>query len=218
MVMDSQSVLYILSGATNLSGGRTSSWWGDRPSSAASCFIDDLASQKVVCIVSSLKPNPCCQWLFSEIGPWRWEESVWLGNDLAWTHLREEAGGLLFRGDWRLYPLCPHKGPGKRELIPMDSFPIFWHNALFYWRCWGHFTFIKVSSLHQMPVFSFQISQLCHRQRTNDSGRTKVTNVVSSWASLEDLACVCLCVGFSATTATPTEIQDIVIPSWLWFE
>lgn len=110
-------------------------------------------------------------------------------------------------------PLCPHKGLGGRELTHTDSFPTFWHNALFYSRCWGHFIFIKVSAVHQMPVVSFQSSQVCHRQRTNDSGRTKVTTIVSSWASLEYLVCVCLCVRFSGTTAAPTEIHDIVVPS-----
>lgn len=55
VVMDPQSVLQVLFGATNLLGGRSFSWWGERHLLGSSCWFDDLASSKVVYLVGSLK-------------------------------------------------------------------------------------------------------------------------------------------------------------------
>ena len=70
--------------------------------------------------------------------------------------------------------------PGERELTHMHNFPTFWHSPLVYATCWGNLIFIKLSTVHEVPVVSFHSGTLHSSETTRDSGGTRVTNAVSS--------------------------------------
>lgn len=152
------------------------------------------------------------------------------GNDLAWTHLREEPSRrLVWRAlaEWWMGWLSawgegavsslPPKGLGKRELTHMDSFPTFWHSTLLYLSCWSHLIFTRVSVMHEMLVINLHPCTFhpCSFQGTRESQRTKVTLVLDLWASHEYLACAWLCVRFSGTAPT-TKIHNIALFESHW--
>lgn len=111
------------------------------------------------------------------------------GNDLAWTHLREEPTGILFgrpgRREWTHSlskaerAVSVPERPGERELTHAQ-FSNFLAQSLVYSSSWGNLIFIKVSTLHEVPVVSFHSDTLYSSETTRDSGGHRVTNALNS--------------------------------------
>lgn len=207
--------------------------------------FDDLASQKVIYTVDSLKLvylgegafrrrlNPCCQWLFSETGPGDKESSCCQVMTLPGPTWERNPRHLVWRGhtaEWWMDPLCPRgregcvlsvpERPRRRELTHAQ-FSTFWHSLLLvYSGSWGNLIFIEVSTLCMRCQWSaFTLIHSTHQRPRETVGAPE-----SQMHSIHSISCVparawlCIMLYHVVFNGTTTNIHDIVSLSQLLFE